>query len=598
MAENRIFEEAISAIENGQRARARDLLTRLLRQDKTKPEYWLYMSAVVDSQKERIFCLENALKYDPENETALHGLVMAGAAPPDPTQTLVRPVNERQWEAGKIFGEDGSTQEKKPFTKIPLPQFIALIVVGVLGTGLILIGIFGNPFYKPANAGLANTRAPLITSGPTPTFIPTFTPLGGVPTENPYEPTPVFITVEETFTPTPRYVNTPHPNNEAYEAGIRSLDAENYGQAIALLEQARTQTAGTTQDDIDIRYYMALALMGQGDNEEAKRQLDLIILEKPAFAAAYTARAEAILAMRPKSNVAGDLYKAINLDTEYLEGYLAIVKYRLMNGELDEAQRVIESNILELDPDNALGHYYLAETLIGLEEPELALDEAQLAFENNPTLIDNYLTLGHALILNDRASEAYGLIELYLKYDENKENAMAWYLFGRAQQAYLKHEEAISSFERAYNIRKDIYEMSLYWAISLTEIEEYDLALERVQVPIERILRWFDPYQVKAEIFYLQGDYAKAKETIEDGADYARTDAQLAALYYWRGVIYRELGYPLIARENWEQLAEMDEDVVPEAWMSEALDELEIELPTATPDQPTPTRVPTLTPKP
>ena len=80
MSEDRILQEAIEAIEKGQRARARDLLTRILRKEPARTDCWLYMSAVVETTKERTFCLENALKYDPENDTALQGLVMLGKA--------------------------------------------------------------------------------------------------------------------------------------------------------------------------------------------------------------------------------------------------------------------------------------------------------------------------------------------------------------------------------------------------------------------------------------------------------------------------------------------------------------------------------------
>ena len=58
MAENIMFEEAMQAVRQGQRSRSRDLLTRLLRADPNNPEYWLWMSAVVDSSKERTYCLQ------------------------------------------------------------------------------------------------------------------------------------------------------------------------------------------------------------------------------------------------------------------------------------------------------------------------------------------------------------------------------------------------------------------------------------------------------------------------------------------------------------------------------------------------------------
>src|SRR3970040_1648683 len=85
-----MFNEAVKAAKAGQRRRAKDLLTRLLKADQENVDYWLWMSAVVDTEKEQIFCLQKALKIDPNSIAARRGLVVLGAprrrdaAPPPP----------------------------------------------------------------------------------------------------------------------------------------------------------------------------------------------------------------------------------------------------------------------------------------------------------------------------------------------------------------------------------------------------------------------------------------------------------------------------------------------------------------------------------
>jgi hypothetical protein len=64
MAQEKMYKAALEAIELGQKARARDLFTRLLRADSSKADYWLWMSTLVDSSKEQIYCLESALRAD------------------------------------------------------------------------------------------------------------------------------------------------------------------------------------------------------------------------------------------------------------------------------------------------------------------------------------------------------------------------------------------------------------------------------------------------------------------------------------------------------------------------------------------------------
>lgn len=610
MSEDRILQEAISAIENGQRARARDLLTRLLRQDQSRVEVWLYMSAVVETPKERIFCLENVLKYDPDNETAANGLVLLGTMPPDERRTAVRPFNERKRAESEIFDAQGdaSGTGKRAFTKVPTGQMLSLIFASLMAVALIFVGIFGNPFYKPG-ANAAGSGAPTATIrplgmlGPTSTTIPTGTPEGGVPTDNPSKPTALSFFVSETYTPTPLYVNTPHPNNEAYEAGIRSLNSGNYGQAIALFEQALDQL-DETDDDLDIRYYIALAMLYGGDLEDAKREFDLILQEDSLFAPAYLGRAKARLSMQPNINVAADIYKAIGIDSEYVAAYLMMAEFRLERDEPEEAMPFI-MQLVDFAPDNAWGQHYLAEAYLALGESENALEPAQRAHELDVTLVRNYFTLGRALVENGRAREGYGYLDLFLRYDENKDNPMALYMFGRANQAYGNHAEAIANFEKAYSFRRNMYDMSHYWAVSLVATQDYERALERVAVPIERIEGWFDPYLVRAQAYFYMEEYAKAKETIEEGAEFATAAEQLANLYFWRGLIYEELGYPNIAQDNWNALIEMDPEDVPRDYLLEARSRVTpvaatktLVAATKTPLALTPTRVVTQTPTP
>jgi Tfp pilus assembly protein PilF len=53
MPEDIMLQEAVEAIRQGQRGRARDLLTRLLRADPSNTQYWLWMSSVVETPKEQ-----------------------------------------------------------------------------------------------------------------------------------------------------------------------------------------------------------------------------------------------------------------------------------------------------------------------------------------------------------------------------------------------------------------------------------------------------------------------------------------------------------------------------------------------------------------
>ena len=86
-----VFQDALEALRGGNKKRARELLTGLLKTDQNNAAYWVWLSATMDTPKERIYCLETALRLDPANAAAKRGLILHGALPPDETLVFALP---------------------------------------------------------------------------------------------------------------------------------------------------------------------------------------------------------------------------------------------------------------------------------------------------------------------------------------------------------------------------------------------------------------------------------------------------------------------------------------------------------------------------
>jgi hypothetical protein len=87
------LKQAVVAAKAGRKAEARRLLETVLDADERNEQAWLWLSDVVESDEERIICLENVLTINPDNEMARKGLSALGAgvasSPQSPTSAPV-----------------------------------------------------------------------------------------------------------------------------------------------------------------------------------------------------------------------------------------------------------------------------------------------------------------------------------------------------------------------------------------------------------------------------------------------------------------------------------------------------------------------------
>lgn len=85
----RLYREGVAAIRAGNRLAAREKLMKVIEQDQLHEQAWLWLSAVVDTDEERIVCLENVLTINPDNEAARRGLTQLGVEA-EPTTNLAQ----------------------------------------------------------------------------------------------------------------------------------------------------------------------------------------------------------------------------------------------------------------------------------------------------------------------------------------------------------------------------------------------------------------------------------------------------------------------------------------------------------------------------
>jgi len=558
MAENVMLQEAIDAIRQGQRRRARDLLTRLIRADQSNPEYWLWMSSVVDSLKERKYCLEMVLRLDPDNQQARQGLVMIGAVPPPPGVEPA-PVVRRKW---KVAEEE-----------VPRPHGLKAIWANpvlrgaaIIGMAVVLIGIVVGVVFWSGRASRVRAWVPTVTAGPPPTFTPTPTliPSGRQPTPTliPLDagPTPLAIVLNIKYTPTPIYIATPHPISEAFRAGQRALERGDLDTALRFMQQARQVDPAA----VDIIYSIGEIQRLQEDYQAALETYDQAIETNPRFAPAYLGRALTNLALNLPGTVEEDLNSAVEHDPQYGEAYLQRVAYWIRQGDLEAASEDLD-RVEELLPDSPWLPLYRSEIALSEDEPEEALELATQANQLDLTLLPGYLVLGKAQLANESYPDAIHALETYTLYIP--EDPQGWLALGQSFSGNGSYEDAKVALNEAIELDDRLAEAYVARGLVSIELGEGQQAVNDLLNANRIERRSFRINLNLGRALASAGRLNEARSQFNTSLDLAEEDLQFGQAYYWRAQLLEELGNRPAAMQDWESLLDLPSDAVPKDWV-------------------------------
>ncbi len=133
-----MLEAGIAAARAGDRARARRLLAEVVRQEPGNEQGWLWLAGMVDRPAETIYCLEQALIVNPNNQAARQGIAWARRQleePPAPPPAPATPAPPAPQAAPSppppplrraSFGEERETLAERLATdKVSLPRWEA-----------------------------------------------------------------------------------------------------------------------------------------------------------------------------------------------------------------------------------------------------------------------------------------------------------------------------------------------------------------------------------------------------------------------------------------------------------------------------------------
>lgn len=593
-----IFQDAVNALRSGDKLRAKELLTLLLKSDQNNPTYWIWLSASVDANKERIYCLQTALKLDPENATAKRGLILLGALSPDETIQPFPLNRPRAWEEKLLLAHEKPKERGvRVALRSPLLRLGGLVVIGI---GLCAVIYFGVVLPR---WGMVNA-APTNTPGPSPTFTATPTIFGAtaIPTQVFSGPTPLSAFLNATYTPTPLYVNTPRSAGAVDQFRIAKTAYDN-GEWDVFIENMLL-IEPIEPDSADIPYYIGEAYRFKGDTTRAARYYNQAIDIDPNFGPPYLGLARVRLMANPDIK-AGELFQdAIERDPNFGEVYLERARWLIKRGDYADSLKDLElaEKLLPGSPEVYLAYAY---AYFGDGDEEKALEYAQKAYSADVLNLPTYKLLGDLYLDREDYVNAAEALRLYTTYQS--EDATG---FGKLGQAYFylgEYQNAVAAFDSGEKVNRNGMKRFLgYRGLSHVELGNFDAAVDDLQKAVDDEPQNFDIRLGYAKALYGDRKFGTAFLQIEAARSLAKTDEQKALELYWRARIQEQRNDIRDAIKTWQDLLKLDEDVMTPEMRKEAQDRLKVLVPptntpkgggsTSTPKPATATSKPDATP--
>ncbi len=545
MAEDTILTEAIEAIRQGNKKHAKDLLTRLIKADQQNATYWVWMSAAVETQKERIYALQTALRADPENAAAKRGLILLGAMPPDDSVVPFPLDRPRLWEEEIIKVEEEKPRGIKGLVGNPYIRLggIAVAVLGIVG-----FAIFGLVSRNQ------RVLRPTFTPGPSPTYTLTPTALNAKPEATPVfiGPTPLWALLDATYTPTPLYVQTP-----------RAIEASDYGHAVRkayededweALITAMEQIAILEPESADPHYYIGEAHRFMGENTKAFNAYEAALDVDENFAPAHLGRARVLRYINANASIKPDLDDAIEKDPYFSESYIERAIYWYEDEEYESALEDLEV-AEQLAPNAPEIFLTYARIYWAQEELDDAILAAEKALEIDITNLETYLLLGQLYEANDELPKAVEVLELYSLYEE--ENVEALTILGGAYYADEDYDKAIETLDTVLGLSRHTGKAYYYRGLSYLALEDGDNAIRDLEQTLNYLKDSFDASIALAQAHTLVEHYGDCYLQVERSRPLAETDYDQALIYYWRATCHEGREDMDAAIEAWEDLLEM-----------------------------------------
>jgi tetratricopeptide (TPR) repeat protein len=585
MAEDTMFSEAVSAIHAGEVMRARDLLSRLLRADSSNADYWLWMSAVVDSERESVFCLRSITKMHPNHPLAKLGLSVMGQVSltngREGTIKQQRSIPMPHQSAGRInsIGEWWKVHRNRENAAMAILGFAAVTVILAIVILQVRISAIQMPFLSAGHTAVAVVPSVTITSTtesvarPVPTLRETVNPSNQIPFST-------FVGV--LLTPTSWYVLTPMSLNNAFGQAVQAYNEGRYDDALNDLRQVLSVDPRSAQ----AHYLSAEVYRKQWKMKEALDEYELAISLDANYAPAYFGRAMWSKQNNPDNDYVKDLTLALEHDPNFIDAYVERAEWYSDRGDWETARQDLE-RAEQIAPDNALVLIRLGRAQIQTNQADKALDNIIRAQIIDPTVLEGYLALGEAYDELKLYSQAVSPLVVYTTY--GPEEITGWLRLGEAYRGIAQYLEAVTDCSHAVDLDVNSVDARLCRGLAYRLTGQFGAAVDDLKIAADKTPNWYVSQFPYGCALLEAGQPALAVAILGNAVKLASTVDEEADAMGWQALAYEANNSLDSAMVVWNKL--MNLEGASDYWKTTAYVHLNGATPTPGPS-PTPEKTP------
>ena len=489
-----MFSEAVQALKAGQRQRAKDLFTRLIRADQSNPDYWLWMSAAVDTEKEQIFCLQNVLKRDPTSIPARRGLVMLGALSPADAALPPAEIIGAARAALPGLGSSGGGLIGRPRDR----QWLVVSGVGAVVLVVLIFAcaaVFVPRVFRPQSVvAAATSTAPASVTAPVATATVAATASTGcqLPAEaDPATPLAAYLCLTQTPTPVP--FATLNSQSEDYK-NVKTAYAN--GDWPKIIARAASLLADPNlSQDARVYFYIAEAYRRTGNLAEALKDYRTATQKDASFAPAFWGKARVEIEQNKRNDALADFDLAAAADTAFLPTYLDRAIYRTITGDAAGALNDLDL-AWSVAPTNPLVMASFASAQVDAGNLSRAQSLIDSALQTDPGLAEAYFARGRLHYARGEFGSADTDISLAYRYLLERDvplpsqfRALVLYQAGVVRAGAGDDQGAASLFTQGLALDGSRYTLYLARGEANLRLASYDAARADITTAINQLQR-------------------------------------------------------------------------------------------------------------